>query len=59
MDLTVATFDDPSRFKPKSHFGAQSIHRAWLNTGGLPEMRSEDNQVLVDKWVQATGKFEG
>ena len=36
MDLTVAAFDDPSRFKPTHHFGAESMHRAWLNTEGLP-----------------------
>jgi hypothetical protein len=59
MDLTVASFDDPSRFKPKHHFGAESIHRAWLNTEGLKELRTEDYQKLVDKWVEATGKFPG
>ena len=59
MDLTVASFDDPSRFSPKHHFGAESIHRAWLNTEGLPEMRTEDYPVLVDKWVEATGSFPG
>jgi len=59
MDLTVASFDDPSRFVPKHHFGAESIHRAWLNADGLPEKRTEDYQKLVDKWVEATGKFPG
>jgi hypothetical protein len=59
LDLTVAAFDDPSRFKPKHHFGAESIHRSWLNTEGLPEMRTEDYQKLVDKWVEATGSFPG
>ena len=59
MDLTVATFDDPWRFKPKHHFGAESIHRDWINTEGLKEMRTEDYQKLVDKWVEATGKFPG
>ena len=57
MDLTVASFDDPSRFVPKHHFGAESIHRAWLNTEGLPEKRTQDYQKLVDKWVEATGKI--
>lgn len=57
MDLTVATFDDPVRFKPTSHFGAESIHRAWLNTEGLPETRTDQHQKLVDKWVEATGTF--
>ena len=56
MDLTVASFDDPSRFQPGHHFGAESIHRAWLNTEGLPEKRTADHQKLVDKWVAATGR---
>jgi hypothetical protein len=56
MDLTVASFDDPLRFQPKHHFGAESMHRAWLNTEGLTEMRTEDYQALVDKWVKATGE---
>jgi hypothetical protein len=59
MDLTVAAFDDPSPFKPHHHFGAESMHRAWLNTEGLPEMRTGDYQKLVDKWVDATGEFPG
>jgi hypothetical protein len=59
MDLTVASFDDPSRFKPKHHFGAESMHRAWINTEGLPEIRTQDYQKLVDKWVEATGEFPG
>ena len=59
LDLTVAAFDDPSRFKPKHHFGAESMHRAWLNTDGLPEIRTEDYPKLVDKWVEATGSFPG
>ena len=59
LDVTVASLDDPSRFKPKHHFGGESIHRAWLNTEGLPEMRTEDYQKLVDKWVVATGEFPG
>lgn len=59
MDLTVACFDDPGRFKPRHHFGAESIHRAWLNTEGLPEQRTDNYPKLVDKWVEATGSFPG
>ena len=55
MDLTVASFDDPSRFKPKHHFGVESLHRAWINTEGLPEYRTDEYQALVDRWVEATG----
>ena len=59
IDLTVASFDDPSRFTPTSHFGAESLHRAWLDTSGLPEKRSDEHQPLVDRWVKETGAFPG
>jgi len=59
IDLTVASFDDPSRFKPKHHFGAESMHRQWLNTEGLKEIRTDEYKKLVDKWVEATGEFPG
>lgn len=55
MDLTVAAFDDPSVFTPRSHFGAESMHRAWLNTEGLPEMRSEDYDLLQQRWNKVGG----
>jgi hypothetical protein len=55
MDLTVAAFDDPAPFRPTAHFGAEGIHRAWLNTEGLPEQRSDAYQPLTERWVAATG----
>ena len=55
MDLTVASFEDPSRFKPTSHFGAESIHEAWLDTSDLPRTRSDEYQKLVDRWESAGG----
>ena len=55
MDLTVAAFDDPSRFVPKWHFGAEAIQRPWLNTESLPKYQTTDYQPLVDKWIEATG----
>ncbi len=57
MDITVASFDDPSRFTPTHHFGAENIHRAWLNTDGLKEITTSENQALVQKWMEATGKL--
>ena len=57
MDLAIASFDDPSRFRPKHHFGAESIQRAWINTEGLPEYRTDEYQALVDRWVEATGSM--
>lgn len=53
MDLTVAAFDDASRFRPTSHFGAESMHREWLNTDGLPETRSDEYQRLNERWERA------
>lgn len=53
LDLTVGSFDDPSRFKPTSHFGVESRHEAWLDTRGLPEQRSDDYAPLVQRWKDA------
>ena len=58
LDLTVASFDDPSRFKPASHFGVESIHRAWLDTRGLPEHRSDEHEPLIKRWAKAGGAAE-
>ena len=57
FDLTVASFDDPSGFVPKEHFGVESTHRAWINTEGLPETRTDEHQGLVQRWTEATGKL--
>ena len=57
MDVTVGSLDDPSRYRPKHHFGAESLHRAWINTEGLPEQRSDQYQPLVDRWIKAVGKL--
>jgi hypothetical protein len=57
MDLTIASFDDPSRFRPTSHFGTESMHRAWINSEGLPEQRSDEYQPLTDRWMKAVGKL--
>jgi hypothetical protein len=57
MDLIVGSFDDPSGFVPKAHFGAESIHRAWLNTEHLPEQRADEYDSLVDRWMKTVGKL--
>lgn len=57
MDLTIASFDDPTRFKPAYHFGAESLHRAWLSTDGLPEYRSDQYQALTERWMKAVGNL--
>ena len=50
LDLTVASFDNPARFRPTSHFGIESVHEAWLDTSALPAMRSDEYDKLVDRW---------
>ena len=57
LDLIVGTFDDPSRFTPKHHFGAESMHRGWINTEGLPEILTEEHKGLVDRWMKSVGKL--
>lgn len=57
LDIIVGSFDDPSPFRPKHHFGAESLHRAWLNTEGLPEYRTDEYQPLVDRWMKTVGKL--
>ena len=57
MDVSVAAFDDPGRFVPRHHFGAESIHRAWLNTEGLPEYRTDEYKPVAERWIKATGKL--
>ena len=36
MDLTVASFDDPSCFRPILHAGAESLIETWIDTSALP-----------------------
>lgn len=53
MDLTVGSFDDPADFTPKHHFGAESLHEAWIDTSALPRYRTDEYDVLVQKWKDA------
>jgi hypothetical protein len=53
MDLTIGSFDDPSVFRPKHHFAAESLHEAWLDTSALPRHKASDYDVLVQKWKDA------
>lgn len=55
MDLTVASFDDPSRFVPRYHFGTESVHEEWLDTARLARTRCDEYQALVDRWEAASG----
>ncbi len=50
IDLSVATFDDPSHFRPTAHFGTESVHEAWLDTSTLPRTRAGEYDKLVERW---------
>lgn len=52
-DVTVGSLDEPGRFVPAAHFGAESLHEAWLDTRGLERTRSDDYAPLVERWSKA------
>lgn len=56
MDLTVGSFDEPYRFRPVEHSGVEGRHDAWVDTRGLPEQRTADNEAISAKWREATGR---
>lgn len=53
MDLTVGSFDDPSRFFPKHNFGIESCHDAWSDTSALPGQRCDEYEALNKRWKEA------
>jgi hypothetical protein len=54
-DLTVASFDDPTGFVPRTSFGTESRHAAWIDTRDLPSQRCDEYAPLIEKW-RAAGK---
>ncbi|QLC21582.1 GFA family protein [Parasphingopyxis sp. CP4] len=57
IDLTIGSFDDPIRFTPTHHFGAENIHEAWLDTRALPRKRTDEYEPLVKRWKDTIGKL--
>ena len=57
MDLTVGSFDEPGLLTPVSHAGAESMHRAWLDTSHLPAGQTQDNARIVAAWEAAGAKL--
>jgi hypothetical protein len=51
-DITVGSLDAPYGFILTSHFGAESIHEAWLNTSALEKVRCDEYPSLVERWEQ-------
>ena len=52
-DLTVGSFDDPSRFRPVAHAGSESLHEAWLDTRDLPRLYSATTESVASRWKAA------
>ena len=53
QDLTVGSFDDPSRFRPAAHAGSESMHEAWLDTRDLPRHFSTTTESVAERWKAA------
>ena len=52
-DLTIGSFDEPSDFKPASHFGAENLQSAWLDTKELPQGRADEHEPTLERWKKA------
>lgn len=57
IDLTVGSFDDPGRLRPVGHSGVESLHAAWLDISDLPRTRTDQNERITAKWIEACGKL--
>ena len=57
MDLTVGSFDDPSRFRPTSNFSIETALPAWMDASQLPGKRLDEHAPAVDRWIKAIGKL--
>lgn len=55
--LTVGSFGDPGFFVPRHHFGAESLHEAWIDTSRLPRYRTQDYAPNVERWMTKVGKL--
>jgi hypothetical protein len=53
MDLTVGSFDDPSRFYPTENFGIESRHAAWEDTSHLPGIKVTEHPAAIKRWQDA------
>lgn len=53
FDLTVGSFDDPSRLRPTLHAGAESLHAAWLDTRDLPRQYTAATPSVAKRYAAA------
>jgi hypothetical protein len=57
VDLTLGSFDDPTRFAPTHNYATESLLPAWQDISHLPGYRSDENERVVKRWMDAVGKL--
>jgi hypothetical protein len=57
MDVTVGSFDDPSRFRPTHNFSVETVLPHWQDSRDLPGYRLDENPSTRDRWLRACGKL--
>ncbi|WBO21418.1 hypothetical protein [Sphingomonas abietis] len=57
MDLTVGSFDEPTRFRPASNVSIETALEAWMDVSHLPARRLDHHAPAVDRWMNALGKL--
>ncbi len=57
LDLTVGSFDTPGLLHPTANFGVESRYDRWIDTGALPDKRTDQLPNIVASWEKAGGKL--
>ena len=55
MDLSIGSLDDPSQFKPVSHFSVETRIAQWHTPDALEEIRLDTYEALMKRWRDAYG----
>ena len=55
MDLSVGSLDEPGGTRPVGQFGFESVVEPFFTDDGLPRLRTEDSEGLMQKWRAARG----
>ena len=56
MDLSAGSLDDPSAFRPTTHFAAESRVPSWHTDDGLPAERLDEHAQIAERWRRAYGE---
>jgi hypothetical protein len=57
INLTVGSLDHPAMLTPVEHSGVESLHPARLDTSSLKRQRTDENENIELKWMDACGKL--